>query len=107
MASSHLALHGAPAEPMRGNDRAVHHGRWSWHLGSLFGIEVRVHATFVMLLAWVALSHVMHGHDVSLALGGVASSRAGDARQRKTCATSEEPQQQPACRCAWGWAECP
>ena len=72
MASSHLALHGAPAEPMRGNDRAVHHGRWSWHLGSLFGIEVRVHATFVMLLAWVALSHVMHGHDVSVALGGVA-----------------------------------
>jgi Zn-dependent protease/CBS domain-containing protein len=57
---------------MRGNDRAAHHGRWSWHLGSLFGIEVRVHATFVMLLAWVALSHVMHGHDVGVALGGVA-----------------------------------
>jgi Zn-dependent protease/predicted transcriptional regulator len=57
---------------MRGTDRSVHHGRWSWHLGSLFGIEVRVHATFVMLLAWVALSHLMHGHDVSVALGGVA-----------------------------------
>jgi Zn-dependent protease/predicted transcriptional regulator len=38
----------------------------------MFGIEVRVHATFLVLLAWVALSHLMHGNDVGTAVGGVA-----------------------------------
>ncbi len=45
---------------------------WSWHLGRLFGIEVRVHPTFLVLLAWVALSHLMHGNDVVTAVAGVA-----------------------------------
>jgi Zn-dependent protease/CBS domain-containing protein len=31
-----------------------------------------VHATFVVLLAWIALSHLTHGHDLAMALGGVA-----------------------------------
>jgi Zn-dependent protease/predicted transcriptional regulator len=47
------------------------HG-WSWHLGSLFGIEVRVHGTFLLLLAWVALGHLLHGQNLAAALGGVA-----------------------------------
>jgi Zn-dependent protease/predicted transcriptional regulator len=38
----------------------------------LFGIELRVHATFLVLLAWVGLSHLTHGHDISRALAGVA-----------------------------------
>jgi Zn-dependent protease/predicted transcriptional regulator len=38
----------------------------------LFGIELRVHATFLVLLAWVALSHLMHGHDARMAVSGVA-----------------------------------
>jgi Zn-dependent protease/predicted transcriptional regulator len=47
-------------------------GRWSWGVGRPFGIEVRVHATFVILLGWVALSHLMQGHDVSMAASGIA-----------------------------------
>jgi Zn-dependent protease/CBS domain-containing protein len=47
-------------------------GRWSWHVGALFGIEVRVHATFLILLLWVAASHVMAGHGVAMAASGVA-----------------------------------
>ena len=31
-----------------------------------------MHATFLVLLAWVALSHLMHGHDATMALAGVA-----------------------------------
>src|SRR5690242_6109404 len=31
-------------------------GRWSWSLGHLAGIELRVHATFVLLLAWLAFA---------------------------------------------------
>ncbi len=47
-------------------------GGWSWRLGKLFGIEVRVHATFLILLAWVAASHVMAGHGIAMAASGVA-----------------------------------
>jgi Zn-dependent protease/CBS domain-containing protein len=47
-------------------------GGWSWSLGHLFGIELRVHATFLVLLAWVALSHLMRGHDLAIAVGGIA-----------------------------------
>ncbi len=46
--------------------------RWSWRLGHLFGIEVRVHATFVILLAWVAMNHLMAGHGLAMAVSGIA-----------------------------------
>jgi Zn-dependent protease/CBS domain-containing protein len=46
--------------------------RWAWQIGHLFGIEVRVHATFLILLAWVAMSHLMAGHGAMVAAGGVA-----------------------------------
>src|SRR5579859_4038822 len=72
MASPQIVLPGAPTAPVHRSDRASQHGRWSWHLGRLFGIEVRVHATFLVLLAWVAFGHVLHGHDLGLAIGGVA-----------------------------------
>jgi len=45
---------------------------WSWRLGRLFGIEVRVHATFLILLGWVAVSHFMAGHGIAMAASGVA-----------------------------------
>jgi Zn-dependent protease/predicted transcriptional regulator len=51
---------------------SAEHGGWSWRLGRLFGIELRVHATFLVLLAWVALSHLMQGHDAAMAAAGVA-----------------------------------
>jgi Zn-dependent protease/CBS domain-containing protein len=40
---------------------------WSWHLGKLFGISIRVHVTLLALLAWVATAAALgggHGADV-------------------------------------------
>lgn len=36
--------------------------RWSWKLGELAGIELRVHATFLLLPAWVGLGQILAGH---------------------------------------------
>ncbi len=36
--------------------------RWSWKLGELAGIDLRVHATFLLLPAWVGLRQVLAGH---------------------------------------------
>jgi Zn-dependent protease len=46
--------------------------RWSWRVGSIAGVPVRVHATFVLLLAWVALSHLDADHELALAVHGMA-----------------------------------
>ncbi len=46
--------------------------RWSWRAGKLAGIDVQVHATFLVLLAWILLSHLAAGHGLREALGGVA-----------------------------------
>jgi len=35
--------------------------RWAWKIGRVFGIEIYIHATFVMLLGWVAFSHIAGG----------------------------------------------
>src|SRR5271165_3910516 len=57
---------GAPAiQPRTGPSR------WSLRLGKLFGIDVRVHATFLFLLAWIALAYLMPGRGAWVALGGV------------------------------------
>jgi len=45
--------------------------KWSWRLGRFQGIGVYVHATFVLLVAWVALIHWMQGRSVKAALMGV------------------------------------
>ncbi len=45
--------------------------KWSWKLGRIAGIEVRVHATFLILLAWVAAGSFVEGRGVEAALGGV------------------------------------
>jgi Zn-dependent protease len=39
--------------------------RWSWRLGRIAGIGVYVHATFPLLLAWVALSQLSSGATVA------------------------------------------
>ena len=36
--------------------------RWSWKLGELAGIDLRVHATFLLLPAWVGLRQILAGH---------------------------------------------
>ena len=45
--------------------------KWSWKLGKLAGIELRVHATFFLLLAWVAWGNYASQGTISAALAGV------------------------------------
>ena len=45
--------------------------KWSWRLGSLAGIPVYVHATFTLLLGWIALMHWMGGGGVSSVVSGL------------------------------------
>jgi Zn-dependent protease len=44
--------------------------RWSFKLGEIAGIAIFVHATFLMLVGWVALSHWVAERSVAAALGG-------------------------------------
>lgn len=46
--------------------------KWSWRIARLFGIDVFVHATFLILLAWVAMSHYQREGTLHGALVGVA-----------------------------------
>lgn len=45
--------------------------RWALKLGEPFGIAVHVHATFLILIAWVALAHVTKGSGLMEATGAV------------------------------------
>lgn len=51
-----------PAHPPR---------RWAWRIGGLAGIPIYVHATFVLLLAWIAMIHVNAGHGLVMAGRGL------------------------------------
>ena len=46
--------------------------RWSWSLVTLAGVDVRVHVTFLVLLGWIALSHLSRGQGVGAVLEGFA-----------------------------------
>ena len=35
---------------------------WSWKLGRVAGIDVYMHGTFLILLAWVGVSHYLQRH---------------------------------------------
>lgn len=43
----------------------------SWRIGSLTGIGIYVHWTFLILLAWVGLTHFTQGNDLADALHGL------------------------------------
>ncbi len=45
--------------------------RWSWTVARIAGINVDVHATFLILLAWIALAGYGQGRTAAAALGGV------------------------------------
>jgi Zn-dependent protease/CBS domain-containing protein len=45
--------------------------KWSWKIGTIAGIELRIHVTFLLLLGWVGASHWMNGKSIDAALGGV------------------------------------
>ncbi len=37
--------------------------KWSWRIGTLAGIGIYIHSTFLILLAWIALVHYLRGND--------------------------------------------
>jgi Zn-dependent protease/CBS domain-containing protein len=43
---------------------------WSFHLGRLLGIDVYIHFTFLLLLAFIGLSHGLAGRSAEAALNG-------------------------------------
>jgi Zn-dependent protease/CBS domain-containing protein len=45
--------------------------RWSWKIGRLAGINVYMHATFVLLILFILFDSWTEGHSVSLAVSGV------------------------------------
>jgi len=45
--------------------------KWAWKIGEYSGIAVYIHATFLLLLAWVGISHLVGGEPLSAAMGGV------------------------------------
>jgi Zn-dependent protease/predicted transcriptional regulator len=45
--------------------------RWAWKVGRLFGIEIKIHATFLLILLWVGLAHWLTERDPFAALSGI------------------------------------
>ena len=45
--------------------------KWSWKIGEYSGIGVYIHATFFLLIGWVALSYILQGDPISQAIAGV------------------------------------
>ena len=45
---------------------------WSWKLGRVAGVDVSMHATFLVLLAWVGISHYLERRRWSDAGAGIA-----------------------------------
>jgi Zn-dependent protease/CBS domain-containing protein len=45
--------------------------KWSWKLGRIAGIDVFMHATFLLLIGWVAFSYYLQGGDLATVLAGV------------------------------------
>ena len=46
--------------------------KWSWKIGKLAGIDLYVHATFPLLLGWVALSQWSASKSPNIVVSGVA-----------------------------------
>src|SRR5437016_11370417 len=46
--------------------------KWSWKIGRIGGIDLRIHATFFILLAWLALAYYRDTGTVAGAARGVS-----------------------------------
>ena len=44
---------------------------WSWKLTRIAGIDVYVHATFVIVVAWIGLLHWNQSHSLAAVVEGV------------------------------------
>ena len=45
--------------------------KWSWKMARIAGIDVYIHATFLLIIGWVVLSHWRQGQDAAGVVGGV------------------------------------
>lgn len=45
--------------------------KWSWKIGEIAGIALYMHATFVLLIGWVALAHWLEAHNLAIVVAGV------------------------------------
>ena len=45
--------------------------KWSWRIGGIAGIELSMHSTFLLLLAWVAVAHYLERQSRIDAAGGL------------------------------------
>ena len=45
---------------------------WSWRIGRIAGIDVYIHFTFFLLLAWVGGSYYLESGQIAQAIAGVA-----------------------------------
>jgi len=46
--------------------------KWSWKVGRFAGIDVYVHATFWLLIGWIAVSHILQGDPALQTLAAIA-----------------------------------
>jgi Zn-dependent protease len=44
---------------------------WSWKIGRISGIDVYMHATFLVLLAWIGIMHWMNEQSLTAVVGGI------------------------------------
>ena len=45
--------------------------KWSWKVGEFAGIGVYMHATFLLLLGWVAFVHWQEGQTIASVVSGL------------------------------------
>lgn len=45
---------------------------WSWKLGRFAGIDVRIHVTFLLLIAWVGLAYWAQTKELAAVKSGIA-----------------------------------
>ena len=45
--------------------------RWSWKVGALAGTDIRIHATFLLLLGWLLMNDWMAGHSIDAVIDGM------------------------------------
>src|SRR6476469_2849775 len=53
-------------------DMASHRSWWTWNLGRVAGIPIRMHLTLLILLAWIAGTYAITGAGFSATALGVA-----------------------------------
>ena len=46
--------------------------RWSWKITRVAGIDIKIHATFLLIFAWFGISYYVTGGTLAAALSGIA-----------------------------------